>query len=149
MGLQVILNESVPNLGSVGDLVEVADGYARNFLIPRNLAMLATTRNIKQLAHTKRVIDKKRANILDSAEGLATTLNEMSVTIAKQVGEEDKLFGSVTNRDIEDALNKEGVQVDRRNIVISEPIKSLGVFKVSIKLHASITAELKVWVVAE
>ena len=149
MGLQVILNENVPNLGTIGDLVEVSDGYARNFLLPRSLAVLATTRNLKQFEHTRRLIEKKRAHALNSAQDLANKLKEVSITIAKQVGEEDKLFGSVTNRDIEDALNKEGIQIDRRNIVVSEPIKSLGVFNVGVKLHSSLTADLKVWVVAE
>jgi len=149
MGLQVILNENVPNLGTVGDIVEVSGGYARNFLLPRNLAMLANTRNVKQLEHTKRLVEKKRVAAISSAQSLADKLKDISVTISKQVGEEDKLFGSVTNRDIEDALHKEGLQIDRRSIVVGQPIKKLGVYNVDVKLHANLTTELKVWVVAE
>ncbi len=149
MGLQVILNEDVPNLGSIGDIVNVSSGYARNFLIPRNLATLATSGNRKQLEHTQRLMEKKRAEAIKSAQDLAAKLSELSVTIAKQVGEEDKLFGSVTNRDIEDALAKEGYRIDRRNIVLSEPIKTLGVYNVDVKLHSALASQIKVWVVAE
>lgn len=149
MDLQVILNEDVPNLGRVGDVVSVASGYGRNYLIPRKLAVLATIRNIKQMEHTQRLVGVKRAKAVKSASDLATRLKDMSITIAKQVGEEDKLFGSVTNRDIEDALHKEGYKIDRRNIVLEKPIKNLGVYSVDVKLHTDITTQVKVWVVAE
>ena len=149
MGLRVLLNENVAELGGVGDLVEVADGYARNFLFPRNLAVPATSRNVKEFEHTKRLIALKREKAAKSAQDLVKQLSKVSITIAKQVGEEDKLFGSVTNRDIEDALAKQGVQVDRRNIALGQPIKSLGVYDVKVKLHAEVTTEIKVFVVAE
>ncbi len=149
MGLRLILNEDVPNLGTVGDVVDVAAGYGRNYLIPRNLAVLATSRNVKQLEHTKRTIDVKRAAAIKTASGLAAALSDASITIAKAVGEEDRLFGSVTNRDIEEALTKEGFTVDKRHILMEAPIKNLGVHKVDIKLHSEIKAQIKVWVVAE
>ena len=149
MGLRLILNEDVEHLGTVGDIVDVAPGYARNFLIPRNLAVPATTRNVKQLEHTKRLIAVKRAKALTVAAALSKRLGEVSVTIAKPVGEEDKLFGSVTNRDIADALAKEGFTLDRRNIVLDKPIKNIGVYNVDIKLHAEVATQVKVWVVAE
>ncbi len=149
MGLRLILNEDVEHLGTVGDIVDVAPGYARNFLIPRNLAVPATTRNVKQLEHTKRLIGVKRAKALTTATELSKRLGEVSVTIARPVGEEDKLFGSVTNRDIADAVAKEGFTLDRRAIVLAKPIKSLGVYSVAVKLHADVSTQVKVWVVAE
>lgn len=149
MGLRLILNEDVEHLGNVGDIVDVAPGYGRNFLIPRSLAVPATTRNVKQLEHTKRLIAVKRAKAIKTATQLAKRLSEVSVTIAKPVGEEDKLFGSVTNRDIADALAKEGQTLDRRSIQLEKPIKNLGVYSVDVKLHSDVTAQVKVWVVAE
>ncbi len=149
MGLKLILNEDVPHLGTVGDVVDVAPGYGRNYLIPRNLAVLANSRNTRQLAHTQRLIDVKRAKAIKVASSLAGRLTDTSVTIAKAVGEEDRLFGSVTSRDIEDALGKEGFSVDKRHILLQTPIKNLGVHKVDIKLHSEIKAQIKVWVVAE
>lgn len=149
MGLQVILNEDVEHLGSVGDIVEVSPGYGRNFLLPRNLAVLATSRNVKQMSHTRRLIDQKRAKQLKTATALARRLSDVSVTIAKAVGEEDRLFGSVTSREIEDALTKQGHTIDKRAIMLDAPIKSLGVYSVDIKCHADVRAQIKVWVVAE
>ena len=149
MDMQIILNEDVPNLGRVGDVVSVKSGYGRNYLIPRKLAVLATTRNIKEMEHTRRIVGVKRAKAVKSAGDLASRLKDVSLTIAKQVGEEDKLFGSVTNRDIEDALKKEGFSIDRRNIVLEKPIKNLGVYNVDVKLHTDITTQVKVWVVSE
>jgi large subunit ribosomal protein L9 len=149
MSLQVILNENVQNLGQVGDIVDVANGYARNYLLPKQLAVLATNRNVKQLEHTKRLVDLKRGKALAEAKGLADTLAEHSVTITRQVGDEDKLFGSVNRRDIADALETDGFVVDKRNILLDKPIKTLGVFPVDIKLHGEINAQIKVWIVAE
>ena len=149
MGLRVILNEDVEHLGSVGDVVDVANGYGRNFLIPRNLAVPATTRNVKQLEHTRRLVSAKRAKAIRTAQDVAKRLGDVSVTIAKAVGEEDKLFGSVTNRDIADALAREGFTLDKRLIVLDKPIKNLGVYTVQVKLHTDVAAQVKVWVVAE
>ena len=149
MSFKVILNEDVPNLGQVGDVVDVADGYGRNYLLPRSLALPATSRNVKQLEHQTRLIAVKRAKAVRSAGDLAAKLADVSVTISKAVGEEDRLFGSVTNRDVQEALAKEGYTLDRRHIVLEKPIKNLGVYSVDIKLHADITTKVKVWVVAE
>ena len=147
--MQVILNDDVPNLGEVGDVVNVADGYGRNYLIPRKLAMLATSRNVRQLEHTKRVVASKKAKMVRSAEDLAKKLRDVSVTIAKAVGEEDKLFGSVTNREIVDAINDKGFTIDKRQVHLKQAIKNLGVFTVDVKIHGEIVAPVKVWVVAE
>jgi len=149
MSLQVILNDHVPNLGQVGDIVEVANGYARNFLILRNLAILASPRNVKQFEHNKRIVEAKREKAIHDADAQAKVLRNLALTVARQVGEEDKLFGSVTNRDIADALAKEGHTVDRRNITLEKPIKSLGVYPVEIKLMGGVKAEVQVFVVAE
>ncbi len=147
--LQVILNEDVPHLGNVGDVVEVAAGYGRNFLLPRNLAVLATSRNVKQVEHAQRLVAVKKAKALKTAGDLASRLADVSVTIARAVGEEDKLFGSVTARDIADGLESEGYTIDRRHILVEAPIKNLGVHKIDVKLHADVRAQIKVWVVAE
>ena len=147
--MQVILNEDVAHLGEVGDIVDVADGYGRNFLIPRKLAMPATSRNVKELEHTKRQIAAKRAKMMKSAAEVAARLADVSLMISKAVGEEDKLFGSVTNRDIADALSAEGFNIDRRQVLLASPIRNLGVYTVDLKLHSDITAQIKVWVVAE
>ncbi len=149
MDIQVILSDEVPGLGKMGDVVKVAGGYARNFLIPRQLAMLASTKNIAQLEHTKRQIAKKQEKLAKSARDLASQLTGVSVTISKAVGAEDRLFGSVTNRDIEDALTAEGYKVDRRHIKLAEPIKNLGIHNVDIKLHGDVHATVKVFVVAD
>jgi large subunit ribosomal protein L9 len=147
--MQVILNEDVAHLGEVGDIVDVADGYGRNFLIPRKLALPATSRNVKQLEHTKRQIATKRAKMMKTASEIAAKLADVSLMISKAVGEEDKLFGSVTNRDIADALNSEGFNIDRRQVLLNAPIRNLGVYTVDLKLHSDVTAQIKVWVVAE
>ena len=146
--MQVILREDVAKLGQTGDLVTVRDGYGRNYLIPRGLAVLATPRNVKRLEHDKRVIAQREAKLLRKAESVKSKLEGMSVNIPKQVGEEDKLFGSVTARDIAEALAAQGVEIDRRTIQLDEPIKTLGVHEVVVRLARSLTATLKVWVVA-
>jgi len=147
--LTVILNQNVPYLGTIGDVVSVAPGYGRNYLIPRGLAIPATSRNVRELSHQKRVIEVKRAKAIKTAEALAKRLGDVSITMARAAGEEDRLFGSVTSRDVEEALQKEGYTIDRRSIAMEGPIKSLGVHKVAVKLHGDIRAEIKVWVVAE
>lgn len=149
MALQVILNEDVQHLGHVGEIVTVADGYARNYLLPRKLALIASQRNVRQLEHTRRLVDVKAVQQIRTAQDLAKKLNEVSVTIARTVGEEDKLFGSVTNRDIAEAIAKEGHEIDRRAVILNQPIKSLGVYTVEIKLRGDVKAAVKVWVVAE
>ncbi len=147
MPMQVILKADVTNLGQMGDLVAVKRGYGRNYLIPRGLAVEATPRNIKRLEHEKRNIDQKREKMLEHARTLAEKLAGISVTISKNTTDEDRLYGSVTNREIADALSEEGITIDRRKIEISEPIRSLGVFTVKVKLGPEMTGEVKVWVV--
>ena len=149
MGLQVILSENVPNLGSIWDIVTVSPGYGRNFLLPRKLAVVATSRNVKQFEHTKRLIAIRAEKAVDEAKAFADRLSNVSITITKAVGEEDKLFGSVTSRDIADALSAEGYTLDKRHVLLDNPIKSLGVYPVGIKCHAGVKGQIKVWVVAE
>lgn len=147
--MQVILREDITNLGRTGEVVTVKDGYGRNYLIPRGLAVLATPRNVKRLGHEQRVIEQRDIKRQKSAEATKEQLEALSLTIAKHTGEEDKLFGSVTTRDIADALKEEGHDVDRRLIQLEQPIKALGVYTVPVKLGREVTAELKLWVVAK
>ena len=149
MAMQVILREDVDNLGRAGELVSVAPGYARNFLIPKGLAVLATSRNKRQMDHEKRVIEQHTAKMVRSAEEMKARLEQLSLTIAKQAGEEGKLFGSVTTREIGDALKDEGLEVDKKKIRLDEAIKSLGVYTVEVRLTSDILAQLKLWVVAK
>lgn len=145
--MKVILREDVPHVGEPGAIVTVKPGFARNYLIPQGLAAVATSRNIKEMEHNlkkiQRQIDVAKAEVSKVKERLAA----LSVTISKPAGEQDKLFGSVSTRDIAAALEAEGVAVDRRRIVISEPIKTVGVFTVQIKLYGGDSSDLKVWVV--
>lgn len=147
MPMQIILKEDVPNLGRMGQLLSVKRGFGRNYLIPRGLAVEATARNVKHLEHARRVIEGRREKLLAEARSIAERLRDMSVTIAKNTSDEDRLYGSVTNREIADALAAEGLKVDRRKIEIDEPIRSLGVFTVKIRLNAELIGALKVWVV--
>lgn len=147
--MKVILQSDVAHLGSVGDVVEVADGYGRNFLLPRGLALLADARNVKRLEHQKRVTSHRRQRLETAAKELAARLSDAAVSIKRSAGEEDKLFGSVTNRDIADALGAEGFDVDRRSIVLDEPIRNIGVFTVPVKLTMGVEAAVKVYVIRE
>lgn len=147
--MKVILRKNFDQLGKVGDIVNVKDGYARNFLLPRQIAYQATKGNILALEEEKKQILKKEAKELDAAQNLATELEKISVTIPVTVGEEDKIFGTVTNQMIADFLKEKGFDLDRRKIEITEPIKALGIYSVSVKLHPNVTATLKTWVVRE
>ncbi|MCP4676738.1 MAG: 50S ribosomal protein L9 [Deltaproteobacteria bacterium] len=147
--MKIILREEVPNLGQPGAVVNVKPGYARNYLIPQGLAAPATSRNIGMMDHQLKVIQRQIDAAKAEAEQVKARLEELSVTVSKPSGENDKLFGSVTTRDIEAMLAEENVTVDRRRIIIPEPIKSLGVYTVQIKLHGGETADLKVWVVKQ
>jgi len=147
--MKVILREDVPHLGQPGAIVNVKPGYARNYLIPQGLAALATSRNIKMMEHQLKVIQRQIDAAKTEAEQVKARLAELSVTISKPSGENEKLFGSVTTRDIAVALVEEGVTLDRRRIIIDEPIKSLGVYTVKVKLHGGELADLKVWVVKQ
>jgi len=145
--MMVILQKDVPKLGSVGDVVRVKDGYGRNFLVPRGLAVIANTRNVKQLEHQKRQANKAAEAALAEANAQAAKVSDTPVTLKVEVGEEGKIFGSVTNRDIAAALAEEGVEVDRRNIQIDSPIKSLGVYDVTVQVGSGVDATVKVYVV--
>jgi len=147
--MKVILREQVPHLGNPGVIVNVKPGFARNFLFPQGLASMATSRNIKMIEHEMREIQRQIDVAKAEAEQVKARLAELSVTVAKPVGENDKLFGSVTAKDIEKALANDKVTVDRHKIVIAEPIKALGVYTVGVKLHGGMIADLKVWVVKE
>ena len=136
--MKVILRQNTEGLGQIGEVVDVKDGYARNFLIPRKLAYAALKGNVKALEEEKKTLSKKREQELAAAETLAAELEKVSVTIPVQVGEEDKIFGSVTNQMIADALKEKGYEIDRRKIEIEEPIKSLGIYGIDIKLHPSV-----------
>ena len=147
--MKVILRQNTEGLGQIGEVVDVKDGFARNFLIPRKLAYVALAGNIKALEEEKKTLSKKREQELAAAETLAAELEKVSVTIPVQVGEEDRIFGSVTTQMISDALKEKGNEIDKRKIEIDEPIKALGIYSVSIKLHPSVSAKIKVWVVRE
>lgn len=147
--MKIILRQNFEKLGQIGDVVHVKDGYARNFLIPRKIAYAALEGNIRALEEEKKTMAKKRQQEIEAAEKLAAELEKVSVTIPVQVGEEDKIFGSVTTQMIGDALKEKGYEIDKRKIEINEPIKALGIYGISVKLHQSVTANIKVWVVRE
>jgi large subunit ribosomal protein L9 len=147
--MKVILRQNVQSLGKAGETIKVADGYARNFLIPKGLAAEANTRNLKTFEHEKQRILQYAEKIQSQAEETAAKLSGMTCTIARRVGEQEKLFGSVGVKDIEEALTAQGFQIDKRNILLEEPIKAIGEYSVRIKLSAGVTAEIKVAVVAE
>lgn len=145
--MKVILQEDVEHVGSVGDTVSVSDGFGRNFLIPRGLALPANERNVKELAHRQRLVDHRRAQARDEALELQKRVEAITCSITKLSGETGKLFGSVTNSDIQLALSDAGVEIERRRIQLDEPIKNIGIFNVPVKLHVDVIATLKVWVV--
>jgi large subunit ribosomal protein L9 len=146
--MKVILNEEVENLGKAGDLVTVADGYGRNYLLPRGLAVLATPKNVKQLEHQKKVVADRQAKVVGELSKVKQAIERVSVTITAQVGEEGKLFGSVTVMDLAQALAREGIQVDRKKILLAEPIKHVGDTEVEVRLHPEVIAKFKVSVAA-
>lgn len=147
--MQVILLKNVPDLGDMGDLVEVKPGFARNFLIPQRKAIPADPSNVRQIEHQRKLVERQRVKLKEVAKATAERLANTSITIARKVGEQEKLFGSVTSIDLEKALHDEGIELDRRQISLAEPIKALGVYQVPVKLDSDVAAELKVWVVAE
>ena len=140
--MKVLLKEDVNKLGSVGDEVEVKDGYGRNFLIPTGKALLATPKNLKQFRHQKSIVDHKVRKLRGAAQDVADQLSKLSLSIKKKVGEQGKLFGSVTSQEIAELVSAKGVEIDRRKIQLGEPIKSLGEFKIPVKLHPQVTAEM-------
>ena len=147
--MKVILKSDIERLGKVGDVVAVAPGYARNFLMPRDLALEATEKNLARIEIEKKRYAKVQAKSRQDAEALAARLGALSLTIRQPAGESDRLFGTVTTMDIAAALEKEGVAIDKRQITVEEPIKTLGIYTVPVKLAPEVTAALKVWVVRE
>lgn len=147
--MKVILREDVKSLGQMGEVVNVAEGYARNFLLPKNFAVEANTKNLKEFEHNKKVINERAAKVKATVKSLADKLSAVSLTIKAKTGEDDRLFGSVTNMNIADALAAEGFDIDKKKIVLDEPIKRLGEYSVTVKLHSELSAEVKVHVVQE
>ena len=147
--MKVILRQNYPTLGNIGDVVDVKNGYARNFLIPRSLAYRATEGNLKSLEEEKRQHARKDEKVTKDAEKLSAQLSSVSITINMKVGEDDKLFGAVTSQMIADSLTEKGYTIDKRIIELEEPIKTLGIFEVPVKLHSKVSAKVKVWVVRE
>jgi large subunit ribosomal protein L9 len=147
--MKVILKADLERLGKVGDVVTVAPGYARNFLLARDLAFEATEKNLARVELEKKRYAKVQAKARQDHEALAAKLGALSLTIRQAAGESDRLFGTVTSMDVAAALEKEGLSIDKRQISIEEPIKTLGIYTVPVKLSADVTASLKVWVVRE
>lgn len=147
--MKIILREDVPNLGKAGEVATVRDGYGRNFLIPQGKAVLASEKNIRQLDHQKRIIMARQAKLKASAEAVAQKIGQVQLTIARKVGEQEKLYGSVTNKDLADALAQVGVEVDRHQIQLAEPIRTLGQHEVPVRLHSEVVPTIKVEVVPE
>lgn len=146
--VQVILSEDVHNLGDAGDVVKVKPGFARNFLIPQGKALPATAARVHEVEHKRRVINERRAKELKDLESVKLRLEGIALEIAAQVGEEGKLFGSVTSQSLADLLSQQGVEVERRKIVLAEPIKTVGEHTITIRLRNDVVASLKVTVTA-
>ncbi len=147
--MEVILRDHVENLGRRGEVVKVADGYARNYLLPRKLAVPATDANKKWVERERKVADTREADERSGAEAIAARLNAVEITVGRKVGENDHLYGSVTNADIADALAAKGFEIDRRKILLADPIKTLGESTVPVKLHREVIAQVRVTVVKE
>jgi large subunit ribosomal protein L9 len=144
--MKVILKENVEHVGHIGDIVKVAPGYARNYLVPKGLAIEATEKNAKALEHTKRHLEYKKNRVLEAAKQLAGRIEALTLSIAHQAGADDRLFGAVTNMELAEQLKASGVEVDRKRIVLAEPIKQLGDFTATVKIHPEVSAVLKVTV---
>jgi large subunit ribosomal protein L9 len=147
--MKLILREDVENLGKGGELVDVKTGYGRNFLLPRGLAVHANTKNVRELDHQKKIAEAKAAKLKASAEAVAKRLSDTPIVLRRKVGEQDKLYGSVTALDIVEALAARGLQLDRRTIDLAEPIKTVGDHEVPVKLHREVIGKAKVKIEAE
>ena len=147
--MKVILRQNNEKLGNIGDVIDVKDGFARNYLIPRNIAFRATEGNLKALEEEKKQLARKEDKAAKDAEKISAQLASASLTITMKVGEDDKLFGAVTSQMIADSFVEKGFSIDKRIIELEEPIKTLGIFEVPVKLHPKVTAKVKVWVVRE
>ncbi|MCL4542506.1 MAG: 50S ribosomal protein L9 [Deltaproteobacteria bacterium] len=147
--MKVILKEDIQDLGAMGDTINVADGYGRNFLLPKKLAIPANKVNIKMAEHEKRLIRKRKENVLNQLTDIKNNLEKAEINIHVKVGENDRIFGSVTKVDIEDKLKEIGFNINRKSIVLDNPIKDLGTQTVKIRLHQEVIAEIKVNVIPE
>jgi large subunit ribosomal protein L9 len=147
--MEIILRQAVENLGKPGDVVKVKNGYARNYLLPHNLAYEATPGNLKRIQQEKDRLEAAEGQRRGSAQEIATKLEQVSLTFSARVGEEGKLFGSVTATDIAQQLEQQGFHVEKRQIDLHEPIKSLGVYRVPVRLHADVKPEIRVWVIKQ
>jgi len=147
--MKIVLLQDYESLGSKGQIMDVKDGYARNFLIPQGLAQEATKQVLRDLEQRNLIAEKKRQKELSSLEDLKRRLSKVSITIGVKAGEEEKMYGAVTNIDIARALKDEGFDIDRHAITLNEPIKELGVYQIPISLHSDIEAQIKVWIVKE
>ena len=147
--MKVILREDIHRLGRSGEIVTVKDGFARNYLLPRKMAMLANEKNVKQVEHDRKVISSQQSKLRGSAQQEAAKLEALSVKIARKVGQQDKLYGSVTSLDIAEALAVQGHRVDRRLIHLPEPLKAIGSHQVELRLHREVSAKITVEVVPE
>lgn len=147
--MEVVLKEDVAHLGEMGEVVRVRDGYARNYLLPRGLGVVASKKNLKALEHEKRMIAQKKDRLAEQARGDADRLAGVSLSFSVKVGQEGRLFGSVTNQDIEKALKAQGLDVDRRRILLEEPIKAVGEYDVAVKLAPNVQPTVKVSVKSE
>ena len=146
--MKVILKENIETLGHIGDIVKVAPGYARNYLLPKGLVIEATTKNAKAMEHAKRQLEYKKNKVLEQARGLAAKIEEINLVLAHQAGEEGKLFGAVTNMELAEQLKGLGFEIDRKKIVLAEPIKHVGEFTATVKIQPDVNATLKVTVTA-
>ncbi|SME89744.1 50S ribosomal protein L9 [Pseudobacteriovorax antillogorgiicola] len=147
--MRLILNQNVDSLGNIGDIVKVKAGYARNYLIPRGIASVANEGNEKALNQQLKVLEKKKAELLAEAKKAAAAIEKTSVTVTKQVGEDERIFGSVTTAELEELLIAEGITVNRKDIKLDEEVRKVGVYAASVKVHPEVVAKFKVWVVAQ
>jgi len=147
--MKVFLKEDVKNLGKIGEVVNVAEGYARNFLLPKKFAVEANPKNLKEFEHNKRTIQEKAAKIKDASRATADKLSALTLKIRAKAGEEDKLFGSVTTMDIVEAFRAEGFEIDKKKVLLGEPIKRLGEYTVEVKIHSEVNATVKVQVISD
>ncbi|MCB9228775.1 MAG: 50S ribosomal protein L9 [Deltaproteobacteria bacterium] len=147
--MKLILTEDVPSLGSIGSIVSVKGGYGRNFLLPRGFAVPANESNTKQLEHHKRVLKAKKEKVLAEKRALAAKIEKLSLEVAKQVGEDERIFGSVTNHELAELLEKQGYQIPKKDIHIPEAVRTVGVYTADVRLHTEVVAQLKFWVVSQ
>jgi large subunit ribosomal protein L9 len=147
--MKVILKEDIRSLGKMGEIVNVADGYARNYLVPKGLAIEADMKNIRSLEHEKRIIQERVKRLKNSAQELAHRVSTMTLVIKAKAGDEGKLFGSVTTMDIAEALQNEGIEIDKKKIFLEEPIRRLGSYSVNVRLHPDVSAQLNIQVIEE